>query len=781
MDEQDSTVETANVDAASDVVKSMPTWNCPTCGLMLPVTASTCPQDDTPQDVTEQLKDLLSSNYEFIGTVGTGGMSVIYKARQALMNKIVAIKMLHSHLLNDSSIMRFQQEAKAVSRLQHPNVIAIHDFGVSKLGQPYMVMDFIDGKTLADLIHERGAVPLPEAMDIFLAVVDALAHAHEHNLLHRDLKPSNIMLREKNDGYDVILVDFGIAKIVDTESGGVAHQLTLTGEIMGSPMYMSPEQCMGKKVDQRSDIYSLGCVFYEAVVGVPPHRGDTMIETIFKHLNEAAIPLREVRSDITFPESFEILVMKLLETKPEDRIQTVAEVKKSLMDIQAGALAGSLAAKKSDFALKISKSQAAYALCAVLFLTGLISLVVSSQKMQEASHYEHEADIKISDMERSKAIAVAQLRDVDKSHPTYKALAAIPNSVNSFSLPNSSMSEHALQGLVHLTNLRWLDLTNTRLPDSAVVPISKLQNLADLSLKSSGLSAAALAQLSVLKKLHQLNIGDTAADDSTLLALSSLPDVTSLDLRDTAITDKGLAYLKDMKHLVRLNIMGTRVSNAGMETLGQMKLELLKMWEVDVLPGGIEALCACKTLRSISLGRLQLSQGDLAGLSQQADLKRIQLVSIRNLKDDDLNYFTHLKSLTELYFEDCPLTDACTAYIAQMPNLVGLHLNRTKITSAALSKIANLKGLQSLRFQNTQVDDIGMKSLSQFPQLKELSISGTPVSDVGLKELNALPKLDELEASFCPNITLTGLDGVAKAHKNAAIITHYYRELNSEQ
>ncbi len=691
MREQDSTTENSNADARPDSIKSIPTWSCPTCGLRLPITTSTCPQDDTPQDVTEQLKDLLSSNYEFIGTVGTGGMSVIYKARQALLDKIVAIKMLHSHLLNDASIMRFQQEAKAVSRLKHPNVIAVHDFGVSKLGQPYMVMDFIEGKTLADLIRERGAVPLPEAMDIFLAVVDALEHAHEHGLLHRDLKPSNIMLRERTDGFEVILVDFGIAKIVDTESGGVAHQLTLTGEVMGSPMYMSPEQCMGKKVDQRSDIYSLGCVFYEAVAGVPPHRGDTMIETIFMHLNEDAVPLHEIRSDITFPDAFETLVMQLLATKPEDRIQTVTEVKTRLLDIQAGALAGKLATKKQDFNLKISKVQIAFALSGIVILLLVAALVVANGKIEEASRVQSETDAKVATLERARIAANAKSPFEDRSNPTFEKLAALPPTQQNVFLGSSSVTDSALVGLEHLSKLLTLDLSGTHITDLAVEPLSKLHSLTNLGVGGTRMTAAGLAQLSCLTNLSLLSLNDSAADDNTLLAVSKIPALETLYVADTEITDKGIAYLKNAQHLIELDINATRVTNAAMKTLGQMKVKILSMWDVNVTPGGIEQLCQCKTLRILKLSRLNLSPGDLAGISKQEELTLLNLFHIKSLRDDDLRYLIPLKTLTALCIEDCPLTDRCADFLEQMPNLTALYLNRTNITSKALLKIAKLK------------------------------------------------------------------------------------------
>lgn len=353
-------------------------WVCSKCGLLVSKTSTICPQDGTRIDDVPLLESdkILASHYEFIATVGVGGMSVIYKARQLLLNKIVAIKMLHSHIMSEHAVMRFQQEAKAATSLRHANVIAVHEFGVSEHGQPYMVMDFIDGPTLGELIRERGSLTLPDALDIFLQVCDALTHAHANNVLHRDLKPGNIMLLPRDGGYEVRLVDFGIAKIMDTGST-IAHQLTRTGELFGSPLYMSPEQCMGKSVDQRSDIYSLGCILYESLVGHPPHRGETLIDTIFKHLNDEPVTLKVARPDIVFPQAVEDFVMKLLAKRPENRHQSMTEVKQRLLEIQSGALRGNFLQKTLKLDLKITRPKMFLLGGMVFAIVGLVAMVAA--------------------------------------------------------------------------------------------------------------------------------------------------------------------------------------------------------------------------------------------------------------------------------------------------------------------------------------------------------------------------------------------------------------------
>lgn len=778
MNEQDSTIESA----VSETLRTIVTWACPTCSLNVPVTATTCPQDGTPQDAQRQLEDVLSSNYEFLGMIGSGGMSVIYKARQLLLDKPVAIKMLHSHLLSELSIMRFQQEARAASSLKHPNVIAVHDFGISKLGQPYMVMDFIDGKTLAEVIKERGALPLPEAMEIFIAVSSALEHAHQHNLLHRDLKPSNIMLRAKEDGYEVFLVDFGIAKIIDTESGGVAQQLTQSGEVMGSPLYMSPEQCMGKKLDQRSDIYSLGCILYEAVAGIPPHRGDTMIETIFKHLHEEAAPLHVVRPDINFPEAFEELVMSLLATHADDRIQTISAVKERLEAIQAGSLRRTLPAPKPNQQNKVSvsKSTVVGTIGIILTMSGLIALINAENTLHAAQKLKAEAEIeqtKAPDRTERKTqpiVPLAKPGDANiKDNPSYENLKGLGPECHSLNLGESSVTDGALLALTNLPNLEKLDLSHTKISDSAVEPLTKLTSLSALVLEGTHLSPAAIAKLSTLHNLRELNLDNTRTDDVSLAALSHLKHLDTLMVRNSNITDRGLSHLIACQDLTALSLSGTRISNAGLSSISSLPLYRLDLWDTDATAGGIKALKDCKSITELRISRMRLSNDDLKALSGFKNLQVIELYHIPNLKNNDLSFLTGNKSLTRLYFEDCPISDGAAPYIAKMPQITGLCLNKTDITDLTLARLQNLQNLSSLWIESTRIGDPGMKYLTRLKNLQELNMRGTQVSDRGIEYLAALPGLTTVDASHCYNISLHGIRSYYRSHPGGTFQMHY--------
>ena len=269
----------------------------------------------------------LIGKYDILSVLGTGGMGVVYKGRQDVMDRIVAIKMLQAHHLSDSmSVKRFQQEGKATCRLNHPHIITVYDFGISKSGQPYIVMDYLEGKPLSDIIREEGQVGVDRAVNIIRQAAEALGHAHKQGVLHRDLKPSNIVLTEYEGEKDYVkVVDFGVAKLLE-DGNTEGQKLTQMGEVCGSPVYMSPEQCQGLPLDKRSDIYSMGILLYETLTNRLPLLGKTMVETMSKHIEAPPSPFSEVRPDLYIPERLEQVVLRALEKKPEKRQQSMEQL-----------------------------------------------------------------------------------------------------------------------------------------------------------------------------------------------------------------------------------------------------------------------------------------------------------------------------------------------------------------------------------------------------------------------------------------------------------------------
>lgn len=277
----------------------------------------------------------LAARYEFLEVLGKGGIGIVFKAHHPHLNKLLAIKMLQSSELNEESVARFKIEAQAASLLEHPNIATIHDFGLTENQQPFMVMEFIDGLALDQVIQQEDHLAVEQSLDIFVQVCAAMAHAHEKGVLHRDIKPGNIMLRTIPDRPPLPkLLDFGCAKLRDLKSQKAAA-LTQVGQVLGSPPYMSPEQVKGKALDERSDIYSLGCVVYETVTGYVPYQGESSAEIMYKHVDEELIPLRDMSPELPIPVELEPIVAKALEKEPAKRYQSMQAFKEELVSLRS--------------------------------------------------------------------------------------------------------------------------------------------------------------------------------------------------------------------------------------------------------------------------------------------------------------------------------------------------------------------------------------------------------------------------------------------------------------
>jgi serine/threonine protein kinase len=283
-----------------------------------------CPRDGSP--MTSRGKDpligqLIADKYEILSMLGKGGMSVVYKAKHNMMSRMVAVKMLRPELVAVPQLLqRFKQESNAVSALRHPNIVTVFDYGLlNSSGTPYLIMDYLEGDVLSDILKRDKRLTPERAIPLFAQACDALAHAHDQGVIHRDIKPSNLLVRkEKNGEESLTIFDFGIAKMLG-QDGSTIHKLTTSGEVFGSPLYMSPEQCSGEHVTKKTDTYSLACVFYEALCGQPPLGGTSPMETLMKHVNEDPPTLSEVGREYDIPAALEDAIMQALSKDPNDR------------------------------------------------------------------------------------------------------------------------------------------------------------------------------------------------------------------------------------------------------------------------------------------------------------------------------------------------------------------------------------------------------------------------------------------------------------------------------
>jgi eukaryotic-like serine/threonine-protein kinase len=293
----------------------------------------------TPLQVQPQL-DLplqeLPNQYEVLGKISEGGMGAIYRARNRFTGMYCAIKVMLPEMASDARAMqRFSGEARAAMSLRHPNICQVHDFGITEHSRmPYLVMEWINGICLATKVQRDGYLSVGEALYISHQIAKALAHAHLNKVVHRDLKPQNIMISRDADGRtNVHLVDFGIAKVLTDDDSEQRQCLTKTGMVVGTPLFMSPEQAKGLRVDGRSDIYALGCVMYFVLTGRPPFIAATHIETITKHCTE---PPPKFDSALKIPNDLKRIIYKAMEKEPTDRYAKMDDLSTDLRKLLSG-------------------------------------------------------------------------------------------------------------------------------------------------------------------------------------------------------------------------------------------------------------------------------------------------------------------------------------------------------------------------------------------------------------------------------------------------------------
>lgn len=297
---------------------------CERCGSEISASDAGCAKCD--QDLEKRMNNLigksLAGKYRLEEHLGSGGMCEVYRATHEVMGKQVAVKVLKPALAADPLIaQRFEQEARAASRIHHPHAINVMDYGIAEDSTPYIVMEFVRGITLGELLRKEGALTVERAANILRQVAGALVAAHAVEVVHRDIKPDNIIIAEYDGSDWVEVVDFGVAKVLKD----VNRRTSLTGAniIVGTPRYMSPEQCEEKPVDARSDIYSLGIVLYEMLTGEAPFKGDSSTRLLVAHAQEPPEPLRNKRPDLS--RELEAVVMSALEKDPSRRPQSAGE------------------------------------------------------------------------------------------------------------------------------------------------------------------------------------------------------------------------------------------------------------------------------------------------------------------------------------------------------------------------------------------------------------------------------------------------------------------------
>ncbi len=397
---------------------------------------------------------------EFIGLLGVGGMSRVYKARQTLLDRFVAVKVLSADALKtDLAFKRFEIEAKLTSQLSHPNIVKVMNYGIAEDGQAYIVMEYLEGSPLSEVISKDAPISFRRFQNFFLPLLAALQEAHNNNIIHRDIKPSNIIISKDAQGKEIAkLVDFGIAKayLGDTEST-LPSGLTKTGLTIGSPIYMSPEQCQGMELDNRSDLYSLACVMFETMNGEPPFSSDSSLDVMYKHLHEPRIKTKELSARMEIPENLAKAILfglnKDVSKRPESAAKFAARLSAALDEVTLDRVP--LKRKKAKSAKK--------RILGIALICGLALLLVAATCMLFAHFYKEQNNQGV--VLKSKDSAEALLMEADRlTYMPGKKLEAVKLSEKAIELQKhgspSSLAHAYLKEVFYISRveLRGRDL-----------------------------------------------------------------------------------------------------------------------------------------------------------------------------------------------------------------------------------------------------------------------------------------------------------------------------------
>lgn len=562
---------------------------------------------------------IIAKRYVVVDTIGQGGMGRVYRALDTVLTRKVAVKILPISAYASLHYARFQREAIAASHLDHPNIVKALDFGLTREGQPFFVMEHLEGQTLQQMIQKSGPLTVDQFIEIFSQVCSAMDHAHRENVVHRDLKTNNVVVSKQidRDGeyFKASVLDFGIAKILSTASNQLVTQ---TGEVVGTPTYMSPEQAQGEQnIDGRSDIYSLGCMMFEALTGVTPFVCTGPMEMLQKHVLETPPSLAETIGK-SFPEELEMIVARALEKDPAERYQTMFDV---LMDIEHLDIVLSEQAiaetqlfndhdrqrlietqtlvRTSQFARAKRSTLLLYALfwLSTVILSAAIIALLHVINMESSTSTFHPVDLSHDIISNT----WAQTEDVFNTQliPELNAVSrydlqdlrdgAVNRSDEYLVLRESDANDDDMKKLGPYHHLIEIDLSNTDVTEACIPDVIRCERLDQLALTNTLINGSCLDGLRNTH-LQILKMGGCGLKDSDVERLSKVTSLTTLYLdHNPNITAKGWRSLAALHGLHRLSAVASDITDDTMKELAKLRsLKILDLCKNDLItPEGL--------------------------------------------------------------------------------------------------------------------------------------------------------------------------------------------------
>jgi len=653
---------------------------------------------------------LINDKYQIVSLIGRGGMGSVYKVHQVFLGKEFALKVLDLHKRSDVSVRRFQQEARTASQLQHPNLVEVHDFGMIVDEQPYLVMDLIEGETLSHLLKSKGALSVDYVVALAIQISFGLLYAHDKGVVHRDIKPANILLlHPEKDAVEgtVKIVDFGIAKLTQSENGQI-QSLTQTGEIFGSPLYMSPEQCKGATVDQRSDIYSLGCVMFECLTGSPPFYGDTAMSTMLKRLSEEPVSLKEGSLGSEFPTLLENIVRKMLMVEPDDRYQNLKDVVKDLMALQNSESIVVLLPKKAGKAPDVAAAQKKFSVVAVAILACVATAAFDRL-----------------------VVFPTLLQNQEAHSPSEKSGTAPGVAGRASELVSAQVStEHEAESDEDLQKENRSIIENPRVetrksPDGKSFKILFFPTLIGKVSINGFPRGQALLDIPLPPDAKvDIRLNRTASEEEGILSgLTGVNVVVVGYNRGANVTNKTIEILNKFKNLECVRLEGSKVTSLA-PIYEADKLTTLEVARAPLTVSELEKVRRFGALNSLSVGPIESAGKLFAALGRTKAITELrfdgtgEIVSGTNkgLNHDDVEKLAELEALKNLNI------DACSDF-----------------DDDALAKLALLPNLSQLKIRDCALSGTAVSILKKFPRLSFLELTTTGWSDAERARLKTLP------------------------------------------
>lgn len=682
---------------------------------------------------TLQVGEIVGGAYRLESLLGQGGMGLVFRACHIAFNEDYALKIVNPDVLDATSARRFAIEAQAIAKLDHENIVKIFNMGVHNQTCPYYVMELMTGDSLSAYIKKGVDISLEQGLDIFRQIASALGYAHRKGIVHRDVKPSNIVLMPQGDSYQAKIVDFGLAKVFYA-----GQQLTATGEVFGTPYYMSPEQSTGQPIDARADIYSLGCALFETITGAPPFKGATAVQTLMMQL-EAPVPkLVDIFDDQALAQQFDFLIGRMMAKRLDDRYQTMEQVARDIQRLIDGK---SIAKTTAD-----------------------IENAAGDQDYEDdeidGSRADENGEIKSSNVAGSERvgkiaagafvfslIGILALLVVASGYYIFQVRFAPKRVVDPGLLSSPLPREDAVHGSV-------ADNEAIKKEFFAVSPItSKLVLKAGSICKRFKFPKTCIGEICDLRNQPFMASGEIYVTDSPLaLSLQKRRFPAAFEVPEIVST-LGVDEFEELRiQLGRYDQSDESILDAASDKWLVSILETAQTWRklnsiifdnIAITDDVARALGKLKQLRQFKFFH---SNGDLKLLSKAPFLMRLMYVSVESPIPANIDplilVLANSSSLKSLSLENVEISDATFSRIAGNRSVTFMFLGKMKLSRNMLQTLASMKNLSAVTISLCNLSDDDFVFLAKCKHIDTIYLMPTGYKPGELKRLGKLiPKL----------------------------------------